>query len=315
MALPARAERSGSVNLDQVLLFALFGLGHGRADRGHRSRRRALLPRLRRHQPGDGGDRHAGGLLFWSLRTGIFGADSQRRRRSPSRSSSSSPSALRSSSWPSDRSRLRSPLAKLAASLGVLLTLQAAMLLSFGNAQKPQPSVLPSRADQDVGRHLPLDASVSRGSSSSPPLCWRPCIAGEFRSRDRAAWENEVAAVSRNRAETAVVGQHLSRLSRLGRLGVLAASVTALDSVTLPLQIVPALAARSSRASRISRSPALAGLLLGMAQSCFFYYLARQSCPDRPRGIALRGCGSSSFPRHRDRDVLARGELARHAAS
>src|SRR6185312_7717500 len=41
--------------------------------------------------------------------------------------------------------RTAPPLAKLVASLGVLLTAQATMLLAFGTSQHPQPTVIPIR--------------------------------------------------------------------------------------------------------------------------------------------------------------------------
>ena len=41
--------------------------------------------------------------------------------------------------------RTAAPLAKLVASLGVLLTLQATMLLAFGTSQHPQPTIIPIR--------------------------------------------------------------------------------------------------------------------------------------------------------------------------
>src|SRR5688572_29152095 len=48
------------------------------------------------------------------------------------------------------------PLAKLVSSLGVLLVAQASMLLAFGTSQKPQPSVFPSDTVEVFGSVVPV---------------------------------------------------------------------------------------------------------------------------------------------------------------
>ncbi len=55
------------------------------------------------------------------------------------------------------------PLAKLVASLGVLLTMQAVMLLAFGTSQHPQPAVIPVRVIRMLGAAVPLSAFVLSG--------------------------------------------------------------------------------------------------------------------------------------------------------
>src|SRR6266540_1114834 len=59
--------------------------------------------------------------------------------------------------------RAASPLAKLAASLGILLLAQAAMLLGFGTAAKPAPAVLPDGTVALLGVTVPVDRFILAG--------------------------------------------------------------------------------------------------------------------------------------------------------
>ena len=59
--------------------------------------------------------------------------------------------------------RTAAPLAKLVASLGVLLTAQAAMLLAFGTSQHPQPTIIPIRVIRMLDAAVPLSAFVLGG--------------------------------------------------------------------------------------------------------------------------------------------------------
>jgi branched-chain amino acid transport system permease protein len=73
-----------------------------------------------------------------------------------------------------------------------------------------------------------------------------------------------------------------------GGLGVLAASITQLNSQTLPLQIVPALAAALLARFTSFAIACAAGLLIGMAENVL-YYLQTQSWFPTDHGIALPG--------------------------
>jgi branched-chain amino acid transport system permease protein len=74
-----------------------------------------------------------------------------------------------------------------------------------------------------------------------------------------------------------------------GGMGVLAASITALDWQTLPLQIVPALAAALFARFTSFGIACAVGLALGMAQSVLLYYLAPKPWYPTDHGIALPG--------------------------
>jgi branched-chain amino acid transport system permease protein len=71
--------------------------------------------------------------------------------------------------------RTASPLARLVASLGVLLTLQASATLIYGTGAKPAPSVLPHNVVRVTNVAIPADrfwlpasSSSSRSASRSP---------------------------------------------------------------------------------------------------------------------------------------------------
>ena len=60
--------------------------------------------------------------------------------------------------------RTAPPLAKLVASLGVLLTLQATMLLAFGTSQHPQPTIIPIHVFLMLDGAVPLFDFVLSGA-------------------------------------------------------------------------------------------------------------------------------------------------------
>ena len=122
--------------MNEILLFLLLGLGTGGDDRRNCGRYRRHLPGPGLHQPGGQRDRD-GGSSFWALNTGELGI------------TLSTPLAVALSyvvvivaSIVIEFAVFRqlgsaAPLAKLVASLGVLLTAQAVMFLAFGTTQHP----------------------------------------------------------------------------------------------------------------------------------------------------------------------------------
>ena len=59
--------------------------------------------------------------------------------------------------------RTAPPLAKLVSSLGVLLVLQASMLLAFGTTAQPEPNVLPQNTVKVLGAVIPVDRFILTG--------------------------------------------------------------------------------------------------------------------------------------------------------
>src|SRR5690242_4171792 len=92
--------------------------------------------------------------------------------------------------------RTASPLAKLAASLGVLLVAQAAVSLAFGIGSKPQPPVLPRGVVTLFGATVPVDRlilpGIVLGATLALSLVYR---LSRFGLATRAASENEIGAM------------------------------------------------------------------------------------------------------------------------
>ena len=141
--------------------------------------------------------------------------------------------------------RTSSPLAKLVASLGILLILQATMLLWFGSPSQSIPSIFPKDFVKVFGTSFP----VSRFWMAGVVVLMAVALGALFRwtrfgLATRAASENEVfgmlAGLSPNQLSMAntVLASALA-----GAMGIVAAPLAQANSTTLVLFIVPALAA------------------------------------------------------------------------
>jgi branched-chain amino acid transport system permease protein len=127
--------------------------------------------------------------------------------------------------------RTAAPLAKLVSSLGVLLVLQASMLLAFGTTAQPEPSVLPQNTVKVLGAVIPVDRFILTGIvivlAAALTALYRFT---RFGLATRAASENEVVAMlgglSPNRLS--MVNTLLASVIA-GGIGILAASITQLD--------------------------------------------------------------------------------------
>jgi branched-chain amino acid transport system permease protein len=186
--------------------------------------------------------------------------------------------------------RTAPPLAKLVSSLGVLLVLQASMLLAFGTTEQPEPNVLPQNTVKLLGAVIPVDRFILTGIV----IVLAAALAALYRFTrfglaTRAASENEVAAM--------LGGLSPNRLSMIntllasaiaGGIGILAASITQLDTETLPLQIVPALAAALLAGFTSFWIACAAGIGLGIIGSLLQYVTSLSWFPTSG-GVALPG--------------------------
>lgn len=186
--------------------------------------------------------------------------------------------------------RTAAPLAKLAASLGVLLVAQAAVSLAFGIGTKPQPPVLPGGTVSVFGSNVPIDRFILPGivlfATLVLSLAYRLT---RFGLATRAASENEIAAMlmglSPNRL---ALSSTLLATFFAGGLGVLAASITQLDPSALPLQVVPALTAALFARFTSVWIACIVGLAIGMLEN-ILYYLQIQSWFPTDHGVAMPG--------------------------
>jgi branched-chain amino acid transport system permease protein len=170
--------------------------------------------------------------------------------------------------------RNTAPVAKLAASLGLLLVLQAGAIVMFGNTTKSAHSILPPDTVTIFGRVVPVDRFWLAGivvvvaAILAALYRWTP-----FGLSTRAASENEVSAM--------LVGLSPSTLATIntvlacvvaGGLGILVAPLITLDAQTLAFAVVPALGAALLAGFTSFFIACFAGLAMGAVQSLIIYW-------------------------------------------
>src|SRR5690242_4091568 len=183
-----------------------------------------------------------------------------------------------------------SPLAKLVASLGVLLIAQSAMILAFGVTPQPEPGILPTTPIHMLGAVIPADRFILAGLVVAAAVGLAALYKWtRFGLATRAVAENEAAAMLGG-LSPGLISLANTLLASLvaGALGILAASVTQLDPSTLPLQIIPALAA-ALIASFTSFGIAV-GASFGIAiLDSLLQYASAQSWFPQSGGVSLPG--------------------------
>jgi len=186
--------------------------------------------------------------------------------------------------------RTASPLAKLVSSLGVLLVLQASMLLAFGSSEQPEPNVLPQNTVSMLGAVIPIDRFIITGIVIVVSAgLWALYRFTRFGLATRAASENEVAAMLGGLSPNALsMVNTLLSCAIAGGIGILAASITQLDTETLPLQIVPALAAALLARFTSFGIACAAGIGLGIIES-EIQYVSNLSWFPTSGGTAIPG--------------------------
>ncbi len=186
--------------------------------------------------------------------------------------------------------RNSAPLAKLVASLGVLLIAQSAMLLAFGVTPQSAASILPQNTVHLFGSVVPIDGFILTGivivaaAGLAAAYKWT-----RFGLATRAASENEAAAMlcGLSPSTISLVNTLLASLVA-GGLGILAASITSLDPETLPLQIIPALAAALIASFTSFGIACAAGIGIGIMYSLVDYASAQSWFP-QSGGVSLPG--------------------------
>jgi branched-chain amino acid transport system permease protein len=276
--------------MDQVLLFALLGLGSGALTAG-------IAVGLVVSYRGSGIINLATGAValvaayaFWSFKTGVFGPEFGTPVSIVFTLVVAAGVGLLMEFLAFRPLRTASPLAKLVASLGILLVLQAAIILGFGPNPKTPPSILPTGSVSIFDVTVPVSHFILAGavialSAVVAFVYWR----SRFGLATRAASENEVsgilAGLSPNRLSLA---NTLIASLVIGALAILAGPVISLDPRTLPLQVVPALAAALFANFTSIGIACLAGLAIGAAQN-ILYYASTQSWFPTDHGVPLPG--------------------------
>ena len=149
--------------MQQILLFILLGLGSGALIAGI-----ALGVVLAYRGSGiinlaTGGYAMFTGYTFWTLTTGQFGFQIGKAPALVISLAVILAVAALTEVIVFRPLRNSAPLAKLVASLGVLLVLQASLLLAFGTSPQNEPEVLPRNAVAMLGAVIPIDRFVITG--------------------------------------------------------------------------------------------------------------------------------------------------------
>jgi branched-chain amino acid transport system permease protein len=186
--------------------------------------------------------------------------------------------------------RTSSPLARLMSSLGVLLIAQSAMLLAFGTTPQPEPTILPQNGIQLLGAPVGVDLFILTGLIIVVTVAlWAVFKWARFGLATRAASENESAAMlgGLSPVRIAFINTLVSSLLA-GAVGILAASITQLDPETLPLQIIPALAAALLASFTSFWIAAAASFGISIMYS-LIAYMSGQAWFPQSGGVALPG--------------------------
>ena len=191
--------------------------------------------------------------------------------------------------------RLRggSPLAKLLASLGLLLTLQAFVLVRFGSTGQIAPAVFSESPGSSVhvfGQSVPDDRFVLTVMVLAlAAILWAAYRYTTFGIATRAAAEHETKAM--------LAGLSPAKLSRInttlgfviaGGVGILVAPMSQLDANTIALAVIPALAAALFARFTSFSVVTVAGLAMGAIGS-IITYLSSLSWFPTSAGSAMPG--------------------------
>jgi branched-chain amino acid transport system permease protein len=195
--------------------------------------------------------------------------------------------------WPL---RGSSPLAKLAASLGLLLLAQSIISIAYGNSTLSPSSILPGNVFHLFGAVVPVDRMILAGIAILLGVgLWALYRFTSFGLSTRAAAESE-----RNAMYAGVSPRRLSLVNSLlasiiaGAFGILVAPLITLNTTTLPLEIVPALGAALFAGFSSLGVACFAGLLMGAGASLLNYW-ASQSWFPQSQGNPLNGLAELLF--------------------
>lgn len=216
--------------------------------------------------------------------------------------------------WPL---RGSSSLAKLAASLGLLVLAQSVIAIAYGNNSLSPTSVLPGNVFHLFGAVIPVDRMILTAIAVVlGVVLWALYRFSQFGLATRAAAESEryamYAGVSPRRLS--LVNSVLASVIA-GAVGILVAPLITLNTVTLPLEIVPALGAALFAGFNSLGVACFAGLLMGAGASLLTYWSSQSWFP-QSQGSPINGLPELLFfvlvavaMAWRGSKVPARGEI------
>jgi branched-chain amino acid transport system permease protein len=182
------------------------------------------------------------------------------------------------------RLRGTAPLAKLLASLGLLITLQAVAVLRYGTSGQAAPSVLPEGPGNVVhvfGARVPTDRFILTALVIvAGAALWAVYRWSRFGLATRAAAEDETKAMLAGLPPNELSLANTVLASALaGVLGILVAPMSQLDPTTLALAIVPALGAALFARFTSFGIVVTAGLAMGIVSSLVTYFSVKPWFP------------------------------------
>lgn len=160
-------------------------------------------------------------------------------------------------------------LAGLVASVGLMATLQALIVLRFGAGGRPVPTILPAEPVRVLGADVPRDRLLLAAIVvAAAVVLWAVYRFTRFGLASRAASDDATGVALLGRSPDRLAAVNWVAASVLaGAVGILVAPVTGLDPVTTTLLVVPALAAALVGRLLSFGATVSAALGLGMAQS------------------------------------------------
>jgi branched-chain amino acid transport system permease protein len=169
--------------------------------------------------------------------------------------------------------RRQSALAKLVASVGVLLVIQSYVLLTFGAQGLPAPDVLPTDPVHLLGGSVPSNRlqllALVVVLTAALALAYRLT---RFGLATRAAQESETeAALSGLSANRLALANTVISCVVAGALGIFVAPLTQLDPGTIALAVVPALGAALLARFTSFVVAGAAGIAMGVVASLVTY--------------------------------------------
>ena len=175
-------------------------------------------------------------------------------------------------------------LARVVASVGLMVALQAAIVLRFGSANRSVAPVLPADPISLLGLDVPRDRLLLAALAVvAAAVLW---AAGRFTRiglATRAVADDPAAAAVLGWSPDAVAAVSWVLASTLaGLAGILAAPISALNPTTYSLLVVPAVAAAVAGGLSSFGGTVAAALALGMAQSVLVRFQSAGGLLARP---------------------------------